>query len=134
METLGAQPLERHWKYGSENIQNCTMWVKSRGFFNVSPRWKCSESPFWDLRTIKKATGFKPSGVQVKLLPALCQWAWLEGTNHCWPVISFWPGYQPGSRFGYQITYLPGLRFRNTWVGTYLAQYENFQYPLIPCW
>jgi hypothetical protein len=25
METLGTQPLERHWKYGSENIQNCTM-------------------------------------------------------------------------------------------------------------
>lgn len=33
METLGTQPLERHWKYGSENIQNCTMWVKSGGFF-----------------------------------------------------------------------------------------------------
>ncbi len=24
-----------------------------------------------------KAPGFKPSGVQVKLLPALCYWAWL---------------------------------------------------------
>jgi hypothetical protein len=55
-------------------------------------------------------------------------------TTKCWLVIAFLPGYQPGSGSMYQITYLPGLRFRNTWVGTYLAQYELFQYPLIPYW
>jgi hypothetical protein len=42
-----------------------------------------------------------------------------RGNYPCWPVIAFWPGYQPVSGSKYQITYLPGLRFRK-YPGGYL--------------
>ncbi len=37
--------------------------------------WLTGYSPFWDPRTLKKVLDLKPSGVEVKLMLALCHWA-----------------------------------------------------------
>ncbi len=38
--------------------------------------WLSGIAPLWDRGTSKKGLGSKPSGMQVKVLPALCHWPW----------------------------------------------------------
>lgn len=62
---------------GVSKLLLCDLQKSIQATSGVMAHWLC---PFWGLATTK-GSGFEPSGGHVKLLKAVCHWAWLWGAN-----------------------------------------------------